>query len=193
VVIVCADDGITIEPGAGYLIGSNADGFHSTDVATGPTLTNSRLRNIENDFFSTHTTMHILVNKGGKHYPPYPLLIDPRAFAFGDKAGALVDEWYGTSSPLANTKPGDALSCYDFNSFALMLRTTFTALSEVTDPYILSEVMRVAPGINAHDDINHRGDGLPALAPPMQVPAAQRVPSAAKWRCGSDICIASTE
>lgn len=157
-------DSITIEPGPGYLIGSNADGFHSTDVAVGPTLTNSRLTNIENDFFSTHTTMHILVGKGDRGYQ----LIDPRAFAFGNRAGALVDEWYGTSSPLANTKVGDALSCYDFNSFALKLRTTLTALSEFTDPYVVHEVMQIAPGV-AVNDINHRGHGLPDLAPPMQV------------------------
>ena len=49
--------------GAGYLIGSNADGFHSTDVENGPTLINSHLTNIQNDFFSTHSTMHLLSNE----------------------------------------------------------------------------------------------------------------------------------
>lgn len=162
-------DDITIEPSAGYLIGSNADGFHSTDVSNGPTLSNSRFRNIENDFFSTHTTMHVLISKRPRD--GYRLL-DPRAYAFGDQAGQLVDEWYGTSSPLANTHPGDALSCYEFNSFALKLRTTLSALSDATNPEWVSEVMHgVAPG-TSKEDINHRGNGLPDLTPPMQVIAS---------------------
>ena len=123
---------ITIAPSEGYLIGSNADGFHSTDVATGPTLSNSQLMNIENDFFSTHATMHIAVPL------PVPkshnfLLVDPREYAFGTAAAAgTIDEYYGTATPLNHVVNGtDVVSCYDFNSFAPIGQSVIGELREV--------------------------------------------------------------
>jgi hypothetical protein len=46
--------GRQIAPDDGYLVGSNADAFHSTDVAVGPQLLDSTFTNILNDFFSVH-------------------------------------------------------------------------------------------------------------------------------------------
>jgi hypothetical protein len=75
------------------------------------------------------------------------VLIDPREFAFGSLAHELVDEFYGTATPMANIKPGvDQLSCYDFNNFALVGRSVITAASEVTDPKAIERIMDVRPG-----------------------------------------------
>lgn len=123
---------ITIAPPEGYLIGSNADGFHSTDVATGPTLSGSQLTNIENDFFSTHATMHIAVPLPEPRSHNF-MLIDPREFAFGTAAAAgTIDEYYGTASPLNHVVNGtDTVSCYDFNSFAPIGQSVIGELKEV--------------------------------------------------------------
>ena len=44
------------------------------------------------------------------------LIIDPRLVALGTTPlQDRVDEWYGTSSPLANSEPGDTLSCFEIN------------------------------------------------------------------------------
>ena len=86
-------DSITIAPSPGYLIGSNADGFHSTDVAQGPALLNSRLTNIENDFFSTHSTMHVYISGANSHDPSGKirgLLIDPRADTWANQSHTRV-------------------------------------------------------------------------------------------------------
>ena len=116
------------------MIGSNADGFHSTDVATGPTLSNSHLTNIENDFFSTHSTMHIAVPLPVPNSHNF-MLIDPREFAFGTPATAsTVDEYYGTASPLNHVRNGtDTVSCFHFNSLAPIGRSVVSALKEITD------------------------------------------------------------
>ena len=49
--------------------------------------------------------IRILAGKGGY------LLIDPREFAFGTLAGGLVDEFYGTASPLQNAEPWATHTC----------------------------------------------------------------------------------
>ena len=37
--------------------------------------------------------------------------MDPRAWAFGSPAAGLVDEWYGTASPMTNAEPGKDTRC----------------------------------------------------------------------------------
>jgi hypothetical protein len=129
---------LRIEPDDGYLIGSNADAFHSTDVATGPTLTGSTFKNILNDFFSTHSTIHVL-----GVLPPTSgamVLAQPRAWAFGSPAGSLTDEFYGTASPMSNVIPGkDTLTCYEMNSFALLGTATITEAAAIKNESMLAE------------------------------------------------------
>eukprot|EP01043_Picozoa_sp_COSAG02_P037273 COSAG02_NODE_2784_length_8036_cov_15.324808_1_plen_538_part_10 len=124
---------LKIEPDDGYLIGSNADGFHSTDVARGPTLVDSSLRNILNDFFSTHSTIHVL-GVVPATIPGSAVLAQPRAWAFGSMAGDLVDEFYGTASPMSNVIPGkDSLTCYALNTFARLGTATITEVTAIHD------------------------------------------------------------
>ena len=124
---------LKIEPDDGYLVGSNADGFHSTDVAHGPTLVDSTLKNILNDFFSTHSTIHVLGVVPAK-IPGTVVLAQPRAWAFGSPAAELVDEFYGTASPMRNVIPGkDSLTCYELNTFARLGTATITEVTAIRD------------------------------------------------------------
>jgi hypothetical protein len=78
-------------------------------------------------------------------------LIDPREFAFGSLAHELVDEFYGTASPMANVKPGvDQLSCYDFNNFALVGRSVIASASELTDAKAIQRIMLDGPGVGTN-------------------------------------------
>ena len=108
------------------LVGANADAFHSVDVAHGPLLDSCDFSGNCDDFANVHSTLHVLyapraaVTRAGAA-PRTPgalrvLVIDPRLVALGaTPLQGRVDEWYGTSSPLANSEVGDTLSCYQVN------------------------------------------------------------------------------
>ena len=54
-------------------------------------------------------------------------------YAFGTPADGLVDEFYGTASPMVNVVPGkDTMSCYDVNSFELIGRSVIGTAVECT-------------------------------------------------------------
>ena len=107
---------IKVTRAPGYMIGSNADCFHSIDVGVGPTIIDSELGYCLDDFFNIHNTIHLL-------YPspkPSPTLsaatlINPRisncaphsGFALNDtnEKTNTLDLWYGgecrTVAPLS--------------------------------------------------------------------------------------------
>jgi hypothetical protein len=117
-------------------VGANADAFHSVDVAQGPLLDGCDFSGNCDDFANVHSTLHVLyaprrtrpllggATAGeGRLEAALPaggamsaLIIDPRLVALGTTPlQDRVDEWYGTSSPLANSEPGDTLSCFEIN------------------------------------------------------------------------------
>lgn len=113
----------------GYMIGSNADCFHSIDVAHGPTIIDSELGYCLDDFFNIHNTVHVL-------YPPevvgdtsHAMLVNPRIgaphlFRLNStiESNRTLDETYGYTSPMSNIRVGkDTLRCYAFNSYGRRL------------------------------------------------------------------------
>jgi hypothetical protein len=102
--------------GEGYLVGANADAFHSADVAAGPLLEGCDFSGNCDDFANVHSTLPVLYGLGGGGGGAGEVtarVIDPRLVALGaTPLAGRVDMWYGTSSPMANARPGDTLSCF---------------------------------------------------------------------------------
>lgn len=133
---------INVTRAPGYMIGSNADGFHSIDVATGPTIVDSEISYTLDDIFNIHNTIHLLFplkrsaadkpseSVGGSTATDEAVLVNPRIWC-GGKAGYNfnastenkhpldLDLWYGDTSPMKNIEVGrDTLRCYAVNSNA---------------------------------------------------------------------------
>ena len=125
----------------GQLIASNADCFHSIDVARGPLLVDSEMGYCLDDFFNIHNTIHILVpgvntTKGdeeidGGAAKKSVTLINPRIADCHYRPSSIapyvndskesnetLDQWYGDTSPMSNAVEGaDTLLCRTFNTF----------------------------------------------------------------------------
>jgi hypothetical protein len=126
---------IKVTRAPGYMIGSNADCFHSIDVGVGPSIVDSELGYCLDDFFNIHNTIHLLfpppgnasANSTRAMAASAAVLVNPRiwcggmrGFAFNDtqeRQNPLdLDLWYGDTSPMSNIKPGvDKINCYSVN------------------------------------------------------------------------------
>lgn len=125
---------INVTRAPGYMIGSNADGFHSIDVGTGPHIVDSEISYTLDDIFNIHNTIHLLFPRNGSASESTStgadeaVLVNPRIWC-GGKAGYNfnastenkhpldLDLWYGDTSPMKNIELGrDTLNCYAVNS-----------------------------------------------------------------------------
>jgi hypothetical protein len=83
--------------------------------------------------------------------------VDPRAWAFGSPAAGLVDEWYGTASPMTNAEPGkDTLSCYALNTMAKVGRSVIASAA----PVAAGDAVAAAERLQASLD---KGGASPAI------------------------------
>jgi hypothetical protein len=131
---------INVTRAPGYMIGSNADGFHSIDVANGPTIVDSEISYTLDDIFNIHNTIHLMFPLNGSAASnrsesvgapsDQAVLVNPRIWCGGkpgynfnasteNKNPLDLDLWYGDTSPMHNIEFGrDTLRCYAVNSNA---------------------------------------------------------------------------
>jgi hypothetical protein len=91
-------------------VGSNADGFHSSGAAVGPTLDRVVIRNLLDDFFNVHTTSQLYIGPSWDGASSY-LIGDYQLFA-GDNSN------YGTQTTLDRVRMGETISFYPMNTFS---------------------------------------------------------------------------
>ena len=157
----------------GQLISSNADAFHSIDVAVGPLLEDSELAYCLDDFFNIHNTIHIALPSpaaasstptgndgapgdgggGGEAKNDRMTLVNPRIGVGshtptdGNETARTLDEWYGDTSPMTNVRAGeDTILCRTFNTFIERLGGSVVVLKKtlVTDPARTSVAAKTA-------------------------------------------------
>ena len=109
--------GAGMQPSSGQplLVGANADALHSVDVEIGPELVDCDFSGNCDDFINVHSTLHVMFALGNPPGGAFSI-IDPRIPALGKTPLTGTDLWYGTSSPLANSRAGDTLSCFVVNT-----------------------------------------------------------------------------
>lgn len=86
---------IVRKPGGRGLLALNADGFHSTDVGTGPTLEDSEISFTGDDFLNIHNRMLVVCKR-----------LDPELGANGSSSLAIIDTSGGA---LAGVQAGAAI------------------------------------------------------------------------------------
>ena len=156
-----------------YLVGANADAFHSVDVEHGPLLEGCDFSGNCDDFANVHSTIHVLYSRNSSSSNGSAnmgstaewLMIDPRLVALGATPIAnLTDMWYGTSSPMANMRVGDTFSCYYPNTKPRGARgkdgwrrwgTAALRLREL--PEEVRDTADLAAAAAVHDSVNRAG------------------------------------
>lgn len=104
-------------------LGSNADGFHSSGTAIGPTLDHVEIRNLLDDYFNVHTTSQVYIGPTGEGGTSY-FIGDYQLFAGGNSN-------YGTQTTLDRVKIGENISFYPMNTFSYPPLSTRTIASIV--------------------------------------------------------------
>ena len=81
-------------------LASNADGFHSSGLRNGPTLSGLTMLNLLDDYFNVHNTFQIVAKRAG----PTSLLVGDYQYLTGDNT------LYATQQTLSRVAPGTCSS-----------------------------------------------------------------------------------
>ena len=159
--------GVRVMRREGYMIASNADVFHSSDCARGATIEDSLFEANMDDFINIHSTVHVAwtapnttttattrghaLHSNSVDDAVLDLhMIQGRNTATSEPVNrTVVDDWYGTSSPMSSMAPGDTVSCWAFNSLDPVVNFSLVAWpAEVLDPTMLEAAAALQPDLN---------------------------------------------
>eukprot|EP00040_Diaphanoeca_grandis_P030851 m.183238 g.183238 ORF g.183238 m.183238 type:complete len:525 (-) comp32155_c0_seq1:84-1658(-) len=118
-----------IPPDASQPLASNADGFHSSGMRHGPTLSSVTMHNLLDDYFNVHNTFQIVAQRSG----PTSVLVGDYQLFSGDNT------LYATQETLSRVLPGESLSFFPLNTFTYPATATAVVanIERVTDPSLL--------------------------------------------------------
>ena len=117
---------VSLEPrGPSTPLGSNADGFHSSGMRRGPTLSGVRMRNLLDDYFNVHNTFQLVARRVG----PASLLVGDYQYLAGDNT------LYATQQTLSRVSAGEMSSFFPVNTFSYppLASATIATIQRVTD------------------------------------------------------------
>ena len=106
-------------------LGSNADGFHSSGMRQGPTLSGVRMQNLLDDYFNVHNTFQLVARRTG----PASVLVGDFQYLAGDNT------LYATQQTLSRVAAGETGSFFPINTFTFpsLASDTIAAIERVPD------------------------------------------------------------
>lgn len=118
----------TLAPRHGMIVAANADGFHSSNCDRGPTIENSVIRSLLDDFLNVQTTMQLVMavsaagsgdgaDAGGNPSTGTHTLTVVHPHVSDQPVTGHTDQWYGTTEPFSRVRKGDVLILYDPATF----------------------------------------------------------------------------
>ena len=127
----------TLAPRNGMIIAANADGIHSSNCDRGPTIENSVIKSLLDDFFNIQTTMQLVWARdraspssgAGTH-----TLTVVHPHVSDQPVAGHTEQWYGTSEPFSRVRKGDALILYDPDTFKQLGTVTATNAALLLSP-----------------------------------------------------------
>lgn len=138
----------TLAPRNGMIIAANADGIHSSKCDEGPTIENSVVKSLLDDFFNIQTTMQLVMavssmggSDGAAATAASPssgtgthTLTVVHPHVSDQPVTGHTEQWYGTSEPFSRVRKGDALILYDPATFKELGTVTATDAAVLLSP-----------------------------------------------------------